>query len=253
MQSLILASGSWALDLVFFVIMIGGIALGAYNGFIRCICKLAGTIFSIIFAIIFCVSFATFLENLFGMTSAIANGLTSAFSGKEGYDVALATDVSGAEIGAALNEIGIGKFTQLLIGLAFKNVEVIQAGTTPAMLISSALAKWISIAISFVLLIIIIKLGVLLISTVMKNVVDKVVPMRVIDQTLGGIFGLLEALIITFLLLAICSWLPIGGLHDFISSSSIVGTIFNSEWFRSATAYAVSGQWFNDFFIKFLQ
>lgn len=250
---MILASGGWILDIIFFVILIGGIALCAYNGLIRCVCKLAGTIFSIAFALIFCVSFATFLENLFGMTSAIANGLTSSFSGKEGYDIALAADVAGADIGAALNEIGIGKFTQLLIGFAFKNVEVIRAGTTTAMLISSALAKWISIAISFVLLIIIIKLGVLLISSIFKSLVDKVAPMRVIDQTLGGIFGLLEAGIVVFLLLAICSWLPIGGLHDFISSSSIVGTIFNSEWFHSATAYAVSGQWFNDLFTEFPQ
>lgn len=252
MQHLILASGGWILDILFFVILAGGIALGAYKGLIRSICKLAGTIFAIVFAILFCVSFATFLENLFGMTSAIANGLTNAFSGKEGYDIGLASDVVGAEITVALNEIGIGKFTQLIIGLAFKNVEIIPAGTTTAMLISSALAKWISVVIAFVLLIVIIKLGVLLISKALKSVVDKVAPMRIIDQTLGGLFGLFEALIAIFLLLGICNLIPLSGLHDFISSGKIIGAIFNSEWFQSATSYAISGQWFNDYLADLL-
>lgn len=252
MQYLILASGGWILDIVFFVLLVGGIALGAYKGFIRSICKFAGTLFAIIFAILFCVSFATFLENLFGMTSAIANGLTNAFSGKEGYDIGLASSVPGAEITVALNEIGIGKLTQFIIGLAFKNVEIIPAGTTTAMLISSALAKWISIVIAFVLLIVIIKLGVLLIGKGLKCVVDRVAPMRILDQTLGGVFGLLEAVFAIFLLLMICNLIPIAALHEFISSSAVVGAIFNSEWFQSATSYAISGQWFSEYLAGWL-
>ena len=36
------------------------------------------------------------------------------------------------------------------------------------------------------------------------------------------------------------------GLHDFLSSTAIVGYIFRSDWFAAATSYAISGQWFDD-------
>lgn len=243
----LLAAGGWVLDVVFFLILIGGIAYGVYKGIIGCVCKLAGTFFAIVFAVMFCVSFAAFLEKAFGMTTAISNGLAGSFAGKEGYDVGLSADVAGAEISAALKEIGIGSFTRLLVGFAYKNVETIPAGTTTALLIGSALAKWIAIAIAFVLLIVLIKVGAILLDKGFSSIADKVASFRIINQALGGLFGLFEAALLLFFALAVCSWLPIAGLHDFISSSTVVGAIFRSGWFESATSYAVSGQWFSDY------
>lgn len=243
----LLAAGGWVLDVLFFVLLVGGIAYGAHKGIIGCVCKLAGTFFAIVFAVMFCVSFAGFLEQVFGMTSAITNGLAGSFSGKEAYNVGISADVSGAEIKTALEEIGIGAFTRFLVGLAYKNVELIPAGTTTAVLIASVLAKWIAIAISFVLLILIIKVGAILLGKGLTAVADRVMPFRVVNQILGGLFGLFEAAILIFLLLAICSWLPIDALQNYIASSKIVGVIYQSGWFQEATNYAISGQWFNDY------
>ena len=71
----LLASSAWILDVVFFVILILGILFGSWAGFVRGVCKLAGTIFAIFVAVTFCNAFKNSLESAFGMTTAIANGV----------------------------------------------------------------------------------------------------------------------------------------------------------------------------------
>lgn len=71
----LLASSAWVLDVVFFVILILGILLGSWGGFIKGICKLAGTIFAIFVAFTFCNAFKNTLESAFGLTTAIAGGV----------------------------------------------------------------------------------------------------------------------------------------------------------------------------------
>ena len=87
-------------DIVFFLLIIGGIFAGAQRGFISGVSRLAGTLFAIAFALFFCVSFSAFLENNFGMTSSISDGLTGAFSNLE----MLNTDISAKNLETALEE-----------------------------------------------------------------------------------------------------------------------------------------------------
>ena len=68
-------SSAWILDVVFFVILLLGLLLGTWRGFIKGVCKLAGTIFALFVAFTFCNPFKNTLENWFGMTTAIANGM----------------------------------------------------------------------------------------------------------------------------------------------------------------------------------
>ncbi len=83
-------SSAWILDVVFFVILLLGLLLGTWRGFIKGVCKLAGTIFALFVAFTFCNPFKNTLENWFGMTTAIANGMG-------GTDVAV---TAGAGVGA---------------------------------------------------------------------------------------------------------------------------------------------------------
>ena len=243
----LLASSGWILDLVFFLILVLGTALGAYRGFVTGICKLAGKIVSIIFAFMFCVSFANFLEVCFHMTSAITNGIAASIAKNEVYAIGLPTDVVGAEITMALRGLGVGAFPSWLIGRAFARVELIPAGTTAATLIASVLAKWISIVIAFVLLIVLVRLAVLLISKLFGAIKDSFAPLRVVDQVLGALLGFVESCLLVFLILLLINWLPLASLHAFIGSSNIVGKIFTAEWFQSATSYAISGKWFGKY------
>ena len=247
----LLTSWTWTSDVAFVLILVVGTAIGAYRGFISGICKVAGTLFALVFAVIFCVSFSNFLEHAFHMTSAIANGLTNSFH-KEVLTTPIPTDIAGADVKAVLEQLGVGWLYRVIISGAFSSVEVIPAGTTPAMLLGSTLAKWISIAISFVLLVLIIKLASVLLDKCLSGFVDKVAPFRVVNQLLGAILGLVKAGVVIFLLLAICSWLPIDGLYTFLSSTAIVGPIFSSGWFNAATSYAISGQWFDDYIKQFI-
>lgn len=246
MENQLLLSGGVILDIVFFVLLVLGLLFGVSRGFVRSICKWAGTLFAVVFALVFCVSFANWLEGAFGMTSAIAKGLTNTFS-DPAYTTPIGTSVSGAEIGSTLESMGVSWFWVWIIGLGFGGVEVIPIGTTAAMMIGSVLAKWIAIAISFVLLGLLIKIGAAIIGRVLTGVIDRVPVMRTVNKVLGGILGLAQMLLLIFVLLALCSWLPLGAVHEFLSSSTVVGGIYNSEWFAQATSYAVSGQWFLGF------
>lgn len=58
------------------------------------------------------------------------------------------------------------------------------------MLLGPLLAKWIAIAISFVLLLILVKLGVSILSHALTGAVESVKPLAVINQLLGGVLGL---------------------------------------------------------------
>lgn len=247
----LLASWTWTIDVVFLLLLVAGTAFGAFRGFISGICKMAGTLFAIVFAVIFCVPFSNFLENVFHLTTALANSLTNSFH-KEALLTPLPVDIAGADVKAALEELGVGWLPRSLISASFSSVETIPAGTTAAMLLGSTLAKWISIVISFVLLIVLVKLAAVILDKSLSGLVDKVAPFRVINQLLGALLGLLKAGILAFVLLAICSWIPIEGLHNFLSSTAIVGPIFRSDWFAAATSYAISGQWFDDYIAQFL-
>ncbi len=177
-MNLLAASGAWALDIVFFVIVIVGILLGVRRGFIGGICRLAGTLFSVAFAAFFCMPMRGSLEDWFGLTTALTGAI----------------------------------------------------GNT-------AVAEWISLAISFVVLVVLLKVGTWLLGKVGTGLVDKIKPLKVVNRVLGGLLGLLKALILLFFLLAICNWINASALNDFIGASAIVGKIYNWEWFLWATHF----------------
>ncbi len=247
MTHLLLASGSWVVDLMFFLILVLGTAFGAYRGFVAGVCKLAGKIVSVIFAVVFCISFANFLETCFHMTSAIADGIAGSIAGNELYAQPLASDISGAELESFLGGMELNGIATWLMLRSFKSVALIPAGTTPAMLIGSILAKWISVVIAFVLLILLVRLGAWGITKAFDALKNALAPLRVVDQVLGALLGLAKAFFWIFVVLLVCNWLPFEGLQNFISSSAVVGKIYVSEWFQSATSYAVSGAWFEEY------
>ena len=101
--------------------------------------------------------------------------------------------------------------------------------------IGEPFGEWIMVALSFILLLIIVKLGCWLLGSVGSAIVDSVAPVRVVNMILGGILGAFKAFILIFVLLAIMRWIPSDSLHGFFSSSGVVGAIFDSQWFIDAT------------------
>ncbi len=65
----LLASSAWVLDVAFIVILLFGILFGTWRGFVKGVCKLAGTVFAIFVAFTFCNAFKNSLESAFGLTT----------------------------------------------------------------------------------------------------------------------------------------------------------------------------------------
>lgn len=248
----LLASVGWILDLAFFLALVLGVALGAYKGFVAGVCRLAGVVASFIFACVFCISFAAFLETCFHMTSAIARGISDSIARNPLYNELLPSEITGAELGSFFDGKGLNGLATWLIERSFAGIESFPAGTTPAMMLGSVLAKWISVAIAFVLLFVLIRAAVWLLEKFFGRIKDAIAPIRIADQLLGALLGLAKAAFVIFVVMLILNWIPIAALHDFIASSTVVGKIFTSEWFQAATSYAISGKWFNDFLQKLL-
>lgn len=187
------------------------------------------------------------------MTSAIADGIAGAIAKNELYAQPFSADIAGANLESVLEGQQLNGIATWLMVRSFANVNLIPAGTTPATLLGTIFAKWISVVIAFILLILLVRLGAWCISKAFGALKNAVAPIRVVDQILGAVLGLAKALFWIFVILLVCNWLPFAGLQNFISSSAIVGKIYASEWFQSATSYAISGVWFEKYITDFIK
>ena len=114
----LLAKGGWVLDILFFAIIILGILLGVRRGFVKGVCKIAGTILSVAVAITFCVAVQASLERNFGATTSLNNAVGEPFG------------------------------------------------------------QWIMVALSFILLLVAVKLGCWLLGSFGSAIMDSVAPLR---------------------------------------------------------------------------
>ena len=183
MNQLLAGTSAWILDVLFFVLLLGGTLLGVKQGLLKGVCKIAGTIFSIVVAVLFCISFQNTLENWFGLTTALT----------EAIKIPL-------------------------------------------------LAYWIANIISFIILFVVVRLGAWLIGSVGTAIVERVKWLAKLNAALGGLLGMFKSFLVIFTLLAFFSWINVGAVNDYISSSFVVGGLYNSDWFRAAvqlTAHAI--------------
>ncbi len=97
------------------------------------------------------------------------------------------------------------------------------------------IAGWISIAISFLILLIVTKLGAWLLGVFGTFLAEKIKLFSLINKLCGGLLGLFKSLVLIFLLLTACywltQWLNLTALESFINQSTVVGVIFRWEWF----------------------
>ena len=178
----VLAAGDWIFDAVFFVLLLLGMLIGCWRGFVKGVCKLAGTIFALFVAVTCCNAFKNSLESWFGMTSAIAKGF----------------------------------------------------GATDA---AYTAASWVSVAIAFVLLFLLVKVLSWLLGNVGKGLVERSKALTTVDRILGALLGLLQAVLLIFLLLTICYWIPSESLHESIRQGGVVGAIYDWKWFQWAAEF----------------
>ena len=180
----------------------------------------AGLVLDIVFFVIL----------VLGLFFGVKNGFVSGICKIAGTLLSLAIGILFCRKFQAFIDVTLGlKMTQALQGVL--------VNTIPSETIANSVGEWLAIAISFLALVIIVRLLAWLIGKIGKALVDKVKFFRVLDHLLGGLLGLVQAALFLFLLLAICCWIPWEPLHTFISSSSIVGKIVDSAWFQTAITF----------------
>ena len=180
MNQLLAGTNAWILDVLFFVLLLGGTLLGVKQGLLRGVCKIAGTIFSVVVALLFCISFQNTLEHWFGLTTALTDAIKIPL-----------------------------------------------------------LAYWIANIISFIILFVLVKVGAWVIGHVGTALVDQVKWLAKLNMALGGLLGMFKSCLVVFFLLAICTWINVGTVNNYISSSFVVGGIYNWSWFREAVQLTV--------------
>lgn len=230
-------------DGVLVVLLIIALFVGVKRGFVKGILKFAGTLFAIVFAFFFCVNFVDFLERTFGMVTFFSGEVMKWFSGNELMNV----PIDGGNLAEAFEAAKIPGFIADGIIAAIGEQEI-PAETTVNMLVSPVLAKWMSIAIAFIALIILVKLAVVIVGKVLSALIERIPVINSINALLGGILGLAKMCIGLFLIFAVLHWLNIPSVNDFFAQSVIIKWFYFSEWFENSINYFISMQWYNDYF-----
>lgn len=73
----VLQSAAWALDIAFFVILLLGIFIGVKRGLLRFVCKIAGTIFSVVLAFMTCIPLKNATGGLFGLEAKLQSSISA--------------------------------------------------------------------------------------------------------------------------------------------------------------------------------
>ncbi len=103
---------------------------------------------------------------------------------------------------------------------------------------SALAASILSTVISFLALVIVIRLLAWILGHAGTKIVEKSKFMAGLNRFLGGILGCVMAVAFIFLLLAVMFWIDVGAANKFISDSSVVGAIYNWEYFRYAARFS---------------
>lgn len=93
---------------------------------------------------------------------------------------------------------------------------------------NATLGGWLSIAISYVILFVIVKIATWAVGLAGKALKKSRI-FNFADTVLGAVLGLLEAFFTIVLLLLVCGWLPIESLHAFIEESTVVGALYGTN------------------------
>lgn len=95
--------------------------------------------------------------------------------------------------------------------------------------LGATIGGWLTIAISFVALIFIVRIGTWLLGIIGTALVGSLSFFRVINSLLGAILGLAETFLILMFVLIVVNWLPAGTVHEYIQASSVVSALYHSS------------------------
>ena len=138
-----------------------------------------------------------FVILVLGLFFGVKNGFVSGICKIAGTLLSFAIGILFCRKFQAFIDVTLGlKMTQALQGVL--------ANAIPSETIANSVGEWLAIAISFLALVILVRLLAWIVGKIGTALVRKVKFFRVLDHIFGGLLGLAQAALFVFLLLAIC-------------------------------------------------
>ena len=189
-------------DFIVIAILILFSLLGLRKGFFNKLLGIIGGIVALILAFSLCKPFATLLQKLFNLQSGLGNAFYKSFAKNESLNVTISTSTQAQEILNAQNILP--DFIKNAVISVTKN----GSEKTLARLIADVCARIANVAISFVIILVLVKLICFILKLIFAKIEDKHDGVFLTNKILGVVFGFVHCLLIVFVVLFLIDVLP---------------------------------------------
>ncbi len=191
------------------------------KGFVNCVFGLLASVVAIVAAICFASVVVEATGGLFGLQEQFVASFTSSFSSIEGFNVVVEADANLAELFAAQD------MSAILANLIATNFVEVPEGYTLGMLAGETVGGYAALLISGVVLYVIFRLCLSIVKKLFNFITSGTGLLGALNTVLGACVGLLEALIIASVAVAVCAMFP--SLMEYMNSSVILTWIYNNN------------------------
>lgn len=217
---------NYAVDVFILLLLVAFVFICAKRGFVECLFSLLSTAIALFVAVTFAKLLLSATGGLFGLQTALENGLTSSFSKLDGFNA----EVSAQGIEEALASENL---PSILANLALKWFGKTQPpeGTTLAMVFGGVCARLLSLLLVGAIIFVLCKVLLYFIKRALNDFVESIVILDSLNTALGAGVGLIYGLLIISTLLSFVSLFPIGWVQEQIAGSIFLGWIYDHNLF----------------------
>ena len=213
---------SYLLDVVVVLFILGFTFVCARKGFIECFFGFVSSFVAIILAFSFAKLLLSATGGFFGLQGALSKKFTEVFSKVAGFDV----DVSGMGVKEALKEGDVSAALSGLVLSVFGKSDL-PAGTTIGSMLGVSVSKFAVTLFCGALIFAAAKLIIFLLKKTLSKLAEKIGVLGRVDTLLGAIVGLLESVIIVFLVVSVLTIIPSQTITTYLDNSIFVGALYN--------------------------
>lgn len=208
-----IAGFDFSVDTVVAVALLVFAVIGLFKGLFKELVGFIGTVVAFALAVAFCAKLAQFLIDKTSLNASIASLIVSNFPSDE---------IAVSELPNALAALNIPSFltSPILDYAAFLGTETVIV----ADVVSGTFAKYVLIIISFVAIVLLVKLACFILKTIFKAV-KRIPGVGLMDRLLGAVLGVIKGLIWVCGILYVIDFFPIpalDGLKTEIAASPFV-------------------------------
>lgn len=216
------------LDLIVLCLLIFVSLIGLKQGFINRLVGIVAGILSLVIAFTCCKPFANLLNITFNMQNALTGSLSKAFAKNDGFNVTI-TDIDQVK-----NLLDNQNLLPSFIKNAVLKINNFAGDKTLAQLLGEVCAKFVVLAISFIILWLLVRLACVLLKFGFAKIEDKHDGIFLANKLLGVCLGFFQCLVVIYVIIFLVTVLPssiMGWLQNIIDQSKICKFLSNYNLF----------------------